>query len=942
MMKEESENSYLFGDNAPYIEGLYEAYLRDPTSVSDYWHGVFRSVNQAERGQPRLEVEAAFRERSKHPQRNLSPAPDMTTMQKQVSVLRLIYSYRILGVHHADLDPLARTNHPITEEPSLNPQTYGLTTEDLAHKFYASAKFANDALLSLSDIIAHLKKTYCGKIGIEYMHIINPTERHWVRDYFEGTLSTPRFKVEEKRRILKKLTWAETFERYFNTKFVGQKRFSLEGGESLIPGLDYVINQAPRFGVQSIVIGMAHRGRLNVLVNILGKSPQDLIDEFTGKTKITLPSGDVKYHNGFTADIETQYEPVHISLEFNPSHLEIVNPVVEGNVRARQDRRKRAGEPAIQQVLPILIHGDAAFAGLGVNQSTFNLSQVRGFTTGGTVHVVINNQIGFTTSNPQDTRSTTFCTDIAKMVDAPIFHVNGDDPEAVAYVMNIALEFRMRFNKDAVVDLVCYRRLGHNEGDEPSLTQPMMYQAIRKHSSTLTLYRDHLIKTGFVQEEEAEAMIKDYHALMDAGKHVQQSNLGSYKYKYSQDWDKFKDTPWDDPVDTSLSLKEIQSLSERFTTVPENFKLHRVVDKLVEQRKQMGVGKIPIDWGMAEILAYASLVTQGAPVRITGEDSGRGTFAHRHAVFHDQNPPGSNQKEYITLQHLSKDQAPFAIYDSVLNEEAVLAYEYGYACASPTSLTIWEAQFGDFSNGAQTAIDQFITSGETKWGRLCGLTIILPHGQDGAGPEHSSGRLERWLQLCAEDNIQIVYPSEAAQMFHVLRRQVLRPYRKPLIIFLSKRLLRFKPSLNLIEDFTEGSGFKTMYPESQQQATHKIKRVILCAGQVYYDLVNEREKRNLQDKIAILRIEQLYPFPQKEFLKLLTPYAKVKDIKWVQEEPLNQGAWTEILHQLLNNLDMSKQTLTVAARPASASPAVGYKALFDKQLADLLDEAMSL
>ncbi|MFH4416018.1 MAG: 2-oxoglutarate dehydrogenase E1 component [Neisseriaceae bacterium] len=945
MAKEEGALSYLYGGNASYLEDLYEQYLLNPNNADPYWRDRFGQLAREGHGlpakeHPRLGIEESFRELAKN-KRTQTPATtlNVTQLQKQVGVLKLIYTYRISGSRYANLDPLQRKNHPLPPY-LLNINTYGLSSSDLSEKFFNSAEFVEGSQpMPLSEIIAWLNKIYCGNIGIEYMHIINNEERQWVRERFESELSTPKFDASRKKIILNKLTAAETFERYLHTKFVGQKRFSLEGGESLIPGLDCLINKAALTGVQSIVIGMAHRGRLNVLVNILGKAPQDLFDEFTDKAAIKLASGDVKYHNGFSADLKTEAGPVHVSLEFNPSHLEIVNPVVEGNVRARQDRRGANGK---KEVLPILIHGDAALAGLGVNQATFNLSQVRGYSTGGTIHIVINNQIGFTTSDLRDLRSTTFCTDIAKMIDTPIFHVNGDDPEALCYVLEIAMEFRERFHKDVIVDMVCYRRLGHNEGDDPLLTQPMMYKAIQQHPTTRMLYTRRLLKEGIITEQEERAMIDNYRSLLDAGQHVQQSNLGVYQNKYSQNWDIYKGVSWTRKVDTSISISEIEELSKSLTAVPPQFELHRTVARVMEQRRQMGQGQIPVDWGMAETLAYASLLARGTSVRLSGEDSARGTFSHRHAVCHDQNREKWDQGIYIPLEHVSKDQAKFTVIDSILNEEAVLAYEYGYACYNPTSLVIWEAQFGDFSNGAQVAIDQFITSGEAKWGRLCGLVVLLPHGYDGQGPEHSSGRLERWLQLCAQENIQVVCPSEASQMFHLLRRQILRPYRKPLIIFMSKRLLRFKPSMSTLEAFGPGSCFREVIADSSSQEHSKVKRLLLCTGQIYYDLQDAIEKRSLKGKIAVVRLEQLYPFPEEAFTRVLKDYAHVRDIKWVQEEPLNQGAWNQILHCLNQYLDLKHQTLSVAARPANAAPAVGYKSLHIQQLKDLLDDALNL
>lgn len=941
-MQKDSESSYYYGGNAPYLEALYEQFLIDPSQVDPYWREQFTSWdNQSgqEQDKPRLIIEESFKNSSFVPycDAGISEQEMLSSLKKQVGVLRLMYSYRITGSRYANLDPLNRRMNPLPER-ILRLETYGLSDKDLTRSFSVSAELnPSSQPIALSEIIRRLQKTYCNTIGVEYMHIIQNEERLWVRDRFESELSTPNFDCATKKTILKKLTAAETFEHYLHTKFTGQKRFSLEGGESLIPALDYLINEAALVGVETIVIGMAHRGRLNVLTNILGKLPKDLFNEFEGKAPISLPSGDVKYHNGFSSDLRTLVNPIHISLEFNPSHLEIVNPVVEGNVRARQAQR---GEEGKKQVLPILIHGDAAIAGLGVNQATLNLSNVRGYTTGGTIHIVVNNQIGFTTSDLRDARSTIYCTDIAKMIDAPIIHVNGDDPEAVCYVMKIALDFRTCFHKDIMIDMVCYRRRGHNEGDDPFLTQPMMYQAIKNHLTTRTLYAKKLVEENLCHQDEIDQLVKDYQELLDKGEHVQQSKLGIYQRKYSQNWDIYKGVPWDTQVDTWLSADEIKKLSDQLALLPEHFSLHRTVAKLVQQRQEMGKGQLPIDWGMAETLAYASLLTEGIPVRLSGEDSGRGTFSHRHAVFHDQTREQWDQGVYIPLQHVSQNQANFTVIDSILNEEAVLAYEYGYACYSPTTLTIWEAQFGDFSNGAQVAIDQFITSGEAKWGRLCGLVILLPHGYDGQGPEHSSGRLERWLQLCAEDNIQLVCPSESSQMFHVLRRQMLRPYRKPLIIFMSKRLLRFKSSMNDLTAFTKESSFRTIIDDPIISDLKKVKRLILCAGQVYYDLVAQRAQRNLDLSIAIVRLEQLYPFPEEAFKQLLERYHQVKDIMWVQEEPLNQGAWNSIYHVLRSHL--TNQQIYVSARPASAAPAVGYPQLHIQQLKDLLDTALTL
>ncbi|MEN2428003.1 2-oxoglutarate dehydrogenase E1 component [Chromobacterium vaccinii] len=940
MMQSMYSHSYLFGGNAPFIEELYEQYLVDANSVPNEWRDYFDKLAQspgaAERDVPHLPIQESFIQLAKKPvigQRGAA-ATDWEAMQKQVGVLKLISAYRVLGARQANLDPLRRMDQAIVRE--LDPATHGLNDADMAVQFNVGS-LAGPQKLPLSDIIARLKQTYCGNIGVEFMHITQSDEKHWVQKRFEDALSTPRYDAGKKQRILKQITAAETLERYLHTKYVGQKRFSLEGGESAIAALDHLIQNATEQGVQELIIGMAHRGRLNVLVNTLGKLPRDLFAEFEGKAAQQMASGDVKYHMGFSSDIPTASGPMHVSLAFNPSHLEIVNPVVEGSVRARQDRRKDAER---KTAVPVLIHGDSAFGGLGVNQGTFNLSQTRGYGTGGTIHIVINNQVGFTTSDTRDIRSTMYCTDVAKMIEAPILHVNGDDPEAVCFVMQAALDYRMTFKKDVVIDLVCYRKLGHNEGDDPFLTQPMMYKKIAKHQGVRAMYAERLVQEGVLKAEEADAQIQAYRDALDKGEHVEQTALTNYRREHALDFSQYLGTHWAHPTDTSLPQADIQRLTDKFTTLPEGFKLHPTVQKVLAARKAMAAGEQNVDWGMAETLAYASLVTNGFGVRLSGEDSGRGTFSHRHSVLHDQNRESWDQGSYVPLRNMSDNQADFLVIDSILNEEAVLAYEYGYACSAPDQLVIWEAQFGDFANGAQVAIDQFISSGETKWGRLCGLTTILPHGYDGQGPEHSSARLERWLQLCAEHNMQVVMPSEAGQMFHMLRRQVLRPYRKPLVIFLSKRLLRFKDSMSPVEDLTTGS-FRPVIGDVVVKDPKKVKRVLLCAGQVYYDLAAARKERGLDDDIAIVRIEQLYPFPTEQVAAELARFTQAKEVMWVQEEPRNQGAWYQIRHRL-EGLLTAKQQLSFAGRPSSASPAVGYMSKHVAQLKAFVEEAMSV
>ena len=938
MMKEQSSLSYLYGTNVPYIEDLYEAYLSSPDSVDSQWRQYFDQVAAMPGNTPKdvahRPIQEAFANLAQQRGGAAAGGVDFAAMQKQVAVLSLISAYRSLGNRAADLNPLDRTH--IRQLPELDPKTYGLTDADMNTPFHVGTDLSGSPKLPLAEIIRHLKQIYCGPLALEYMHIPDTAEREWLQERLEANGARPQFDAETKRRILKEITAAETMERYLHTRYVGQKRFSLEGGESTVPALNHLIRAATEKGVQEIVIGMAHRGRLNVLVNTMGKAPQAIFDEFEGKVDAKFPSGDVKYHMGFSSDVSTPHGPVHLSLAYNPSHLEITNPVIEGSVRARQDHR---GDEGRKQVLPILTHGDSAFIGLGVNQATFNMSQTRGYSTGGTIHFVINNQVGFTTSDPRDTRSTLYCTDIAKMVSAPILHVNGDDPEAVCHAAQIALDYRTTFHKDIVIDLVCYRKLGHNEGDDPTLTQPLMYKKVAAHPGSRAVYAEQLIKEGVVTKEEAEKLISDYRTAMDKGDRIQEI-LPEQKRENAVDWSKYQPISWRTPVKTALPAAEIKRLADRFTDIPADVKLHNTVKKIIENRKAMAVGEQAIDWGMAETIAYASLLEAGHDIRISGEDSGRGTFSHRHAVLHDQNRAERTGGVYIPLQHIGEKQGRFNVIDSILNEEAVMAYEYGYASSAPEDLVIWEAQFGDFANGAQIAIDQFITSGETKWGRWCGLTVILPHGYDGQGPEHSSARVERWLQLCAEENIQVLMMSEASQMFHALRRQILRPYRKPLVIFMSKRLLRLKDACSPLANFTDGE-FRLVIGDTVQGRDQDVKRVILCAGQVYYDLAKARADKGLEKDIAIVRVEQLYPFPYEEVAAELKRFPNATEIMWAQEEPKNQGAWYQIRHRLEKVLG-ANQRLTTASRPASASPAVGYAVKHKAGLDGLLEDAMKL
>ncbi len=938
MMKEFLSSSYLFGGNAPFIEDLYEKYLVNPQSVSEEWREYFDHMQvlpgNAAKDVAHAPVVESFVQRAKSGQlggpARSAPTEPLTPERLQVAALLLVTAYRIAGSRWATVDPLKRQPRP--NIPELEPAYYDLSEADL-EQVVNSGSYVGLDRVSLRTLLQALRDTYCRNIGFEYMFISDRVQRQWIQERIEPVRGTPQLGAEAKKRLLQKLTEAEQLERYLHTRYVGQKRFSLEGGESLIPSIDELIQRAGGAGVQEIVLGMAHRGRLNVLVNVLGKMPRDLFLEFEGKHPAELASGDVKYHNGFSSDITTAGGPVHLSLAFNPSHLEIVNPVVEGSVRARQRRRDdKTGD----QVLPILIHGDAAFAGQGVVMETLNLSGTRGYGTGGTVHLIVNNQIGFTTSDPRDARSTIYCTDVAKMVEAPIFHVNGDDPEAVLFVTQLALDFRRTFHKDVVVDIVCFRKLGHNEQDEPFVTQPLMYKKISQHPGTRKLYADKLVAQGVIAQDEPDQMIKKYRETLDTGQQTVSPVLSNFKSKFAIDWAPFLNSKWTDHADTHVPLSELKRLSERVTAVPEGFKLHPTVARVIESRRQMAEGKLPVDWGMAETLAYASLLSNGYDVRLSGQDMGRGTFAHRHAVLHDQERERWDEGSYTPLQHIGKDQGDFVVIDSVLSEEAVLGFEYGFSTAEPNALVVWEAQFGDFANGAQVVMDQFISSGETKWGRVCGLVQFLPHGYEGQGPEHSSARLERYLQLCAEHNIQVCVPSNAAQIFHLLRRQMLRPFRKPLVVMTPKSLLRKKEAASSINDLANGT-FQTVIPDTTTVAEKDVKRVIACCGKVYYDLVFKRTELQKTDT-AIIRVEQLYPFPHKQFQAEIAKYPNAPEVVWCQEEPQNQGAWYQTAHFLRENI-REGQKLHYAGRPASASPAGGYMARHNERQKALVEQA---
>ena len=936
-------NTYLFGGNAPYVEEMYENYLANPGSVPENWREYFDNLQHLPaldggngKDVPHQPVINAFAQRAKSGGTQVVFAnPDVELGRKRTAAQQLIAAYRNSGSRWADLDPLKRAERP--HIPELELDFYGFTDADLETVFNTSNTFFGKERMSLRDLLNALRETYSGTIGAEFMHTSDFNQKRWWQQKIESSRSKPVFDAEHKTRILDRLSAAEGLERFLHTKYVGQKRFSLEGGESFIVAMDEVVRQAGMRGVQEVVIGMAHRGRLNVLVNTLGKLPQDLFAEFEHTAPENLPSGDVKYHQGFSSNVSTPGGPVHLSLAFNPSHLEIVNPVVAGSVRARMDRRQ---DPKGEHVLPLLVHGDAAFAGQGVVMETLALAETRGYHTGGTLHIVINNQIGFTTSDPRDSRSTLYCTDVVKMMAAPVLHVNGDDPEAVALCVQWAMEYRAEFHKDVVIDIVCFRKLGHNEQDTPMLTQPLMYKKISQHPGTRKLYADRLAAQG-LGDGLGDALVKAYRSALEEGRHTVDPVLGGYKRNFAVDWMPYVDKKWTDAADTAIPLTEWKRLAERITHVPEGFNVHPLAQKVLDDRAAMGRGDIPVDWGMGEHMAFATLVSEGFAVRLSGEDSGRGTFTHRHAVLHDQNREKFDEGTYIPLQNIEEGQAPFVVIDSILSEEAVLGFEYGYASNDPTTLVVWEAQFGDFANGAQVVIDQFIASGEVKWGRLNGLTLMLPHGYEGQGPEHSSARLERFMQLAADANMQIVQPTTASQIFHVLRRQMVRNLRKPLVIMTPKSLLRNKEASSPLSEFVRG-GFQTVIADPKEalaQKPEKVKRLIACSGKVYYDLVKKREELG-NDDTAIVRIEQLYPFPHKAFAAEIKRYPKLQEVLWCQDEPQNQGAWFFVQHSIYENM-ATGQKLGYSGRAASASPAVGYAHLHQEQQKNLTEGAFA-
>lgn len=937
VMKKWIASSHLNGGSMAYVEGLYESYLDDRHSVSDEWIRIFDNLPMTNGAVEvkHSEVREQFAQLAKNKHRevitqtgNGLPTQDETAA-KQVKVLQLINSYRFRGHQNANLDPLGMWKRAPIKDLTL--AHHSLSEQDFNTEFNIGSFAIGRDKMPLGEIYEALNKTYCGSIGAEYMHIVSTEEKRWIQKQLESVQSTPTFSVAEKRRIYRSLASADGIEKYVGAKFPGAKRFSLEGGDSFIVAMREIIHRSGNSGLEEIVIGMAHRGRLNLLVNILGKNPAELFDEFAGKHETDFGSGDVKYHQGFSSDFKTDGGNVHIALAFNPSHLEIVNPVVMGSLRARLDRR---GCDDGTQALAVTVHGDSAIAGQGVVQETLNLSQVDAFKVGGMIRVVINNQIGFTTSRQQDTRSTEYCTDIAKMVQAPIFHVNSDDPEAVALISRIAVDYRNTFKRDVVIDLVCYRRHGHNEMDEPNATQPLMYQKIKRHPVPKALYAEQLIAENSMTADEIQSTDDKYRDLLD------NSMCATPEWqkvtKHSGDWEPYVGHDWDVGYDGSVSEQHLKHLAHIISHYPESHQLNPRVKKAYTDRQLMATGDKLLDWGFAESLAYAELVDRGVNVRIVGQDSGRGTFFHRHAVLHNQ----VDGSRYVPLQHVNDNQGRFEVYDSSLSEEAVLAFEYGYTTTEASTLGIWEAQFGDFANGAQVVIDQFLSSGEQKWGRLCGLVMLLPHGYEGQGPEHSSARLERFLQLCADHNIQVCTPTTPAQIFNMLRRQSIRPLRRPLVVMSPKSLLRHPLAVSSFSELASGIYHNLIDETYEHIDKSQVERVVFCGGKVYFDLVEERTKRNITN-VAIVRIEQLYPFPHQELADCLQHYPQVMDFVWCQEEPQNQGAWYCSNHNFWSALPVNKgATFTYAGRAASAAPAVGYVAVHTKEQRALVEDAL--
>ena len=956
------KTSFLQGSNGPFIKDLYLKYLSNPESVPESWVEFFDGLGEdqdaikkeilgpswAPRKNNNLEkniLNKNFVDKRQSENNGFSALNENTELEKRRSIkaIAMIRAYRIRGHLIANLDPLEIMERKYLEE--LHPSDHGFKKEDYDKKIFLHS-YMDRGYSTINEIIPFLKKIYCSTIGVEYMHISNPVEKKWFRERMEKKENQLNFTTNGKKFILQKLIQAEGFEKFLAVKFVGTKRFGLDGAESLMPALEQIIKRGGHLGVKEVKIGMPHRGRLNVLANLLQKSYKRIFNEFAGEfnTNSIDSTGDVKYHLGASSNREFDGNLVHISLTDNPSHLEAVNPVVLGQTRAKQFFHK---DKKREKVVPVLLHGDAAFAGQGVVAECFAMSGLPGHNIGGTIHIIVNNQIGFTT-NPKFARSSPYPSDLAKMVDSPILHCNGDDPEAVVHCARIAIEFRQKFNKDVVIDMICYRRFGHNEGDEPSFTQPLMYKKIKQHPTTLNVYGNKLIKEGTISKEEFNKMKKDFRNLLDE----QFRTAKSYKPKlewYEGVWSRFKPEPGKDKRGvTGVSIDKIKKIGEKITNIPKDFLVHPTIRKIFENKKKMFQSGKGFDWSTAEQLAFATLLEEGYPVRLSGQDSGRGTFSQRHSVLRDQN----TNKYYTPLNNISQKQKRFEVIDSLLSEFAVLGFEHGYALSEPTTLVVWEAQFGDFANGAQVIIDQFVASGERKWSRASGLVMLLPHGYEGQGPEHSSARLERFLQLCAQENIQVINCTTPANYFHALRRQMHREFRKPLIIMTPKSLLRNKRCVSNIEDFTKKNSFHRVLPDLSEIKNYgliklrkdkKIEKVIMCSGKIYFDLVEAREKIK-NDNVYIVRIEQLYPFPVKTLAQELKRFRKKAKFYWCQEEPQNMGAWNSARNYIqwtLDHIKAENRDVNYIGRKPAASPATGYLKKHLAQQKEIIEKVLS-
>ena len=931
-MSDYMSDSHTSGGHLSYLEDLYESYLQDPDSISEEWKAYFNDLpfqNGSQKDSSHLDVIKHFQNVS----RRSVPRAKVISQEKnplEAKVQTLIKAYRDYGHTAADLDPLGIAEKVIHSDLH---QTEGLfNADELSNTVNCNFPIGNSFEYELSDLIDRLKTTYCKNIGIEFQHISNKRERNWIIEKFENS-NHKVSDVERKKEILKRLISARGLAQFLSSKYPGMKRFGIDGCESLIPLVDTLIKTTSKNGAEQICFGMAHRGRLNLLVNVLGKVSKELFEAFEEDFDLKgLSTGDVKYHLGYSSNIRTDHGDVHVSLTNNPSHLEIVNPVVVGSVRARQDR---LGDTFRNRVVPILIHGDAAFSGQGVVMETMQMSQTRAYGVGGTIHVVVNNQIGFTTSHIRDARSTRYSTDISKFIEAPIIHVNADDPEAVVYVSELACEYRENFKKDIVIDLVCYRRSGHNEADDPSSTQPLMYKAIKSHKTVLDIYEKLLTANSIISDDEIKDFKKSYRKQIENGESVTPNLAPRSNDDQWFDWEQFMNRKWYEEVTTSIPHKEIEKNALSIVKTPADFLLQKKVQKIFDERVKMSQGEIKLNWGFAEMMAYSSLLKEGYPIRFTGQDVRRGTFDHRHAVIFDQ----ENGEGFLSLGPIAEEGKTLVdIYDSLLSEEAVLGFEYGYSATWPSGLVIWEAQFGDFANGAQVVIDQFIVSAEHKWERLSGLVMLLPHGFEGMGPEHSSARLERFLQLCAANNIQVCMPSSPSQIFHLLRRQAIRKMRRPLIVITPKSLLRLPEAASDLSELTSGS-FNCIIGDDLPK--EKIKRVVLCSGKVYYDLKKARDEKGISD-VALLRLEQLYPFPYFEVEEMLKDYSDAEEFVWAQEEPRNQGAWFSHRHRLERVLEKLKikNSFKPITRPPAAAPAVGLMKLHLQQQQELVDNVL--